>query len=115
VNGEPSRQDIARAREFHGSPKRIVRSRINHEADPAKDHAQDHPHQPNSWPLNQRAAAVANLDRTAVAFFDPDATEMMRALHTAHAEEALGFVDRRATHGGAGRRHTGSERSDRED
>jgi hypothetical protein len=55
-----------------------------------------------TWALDHRAALLAALEPGVTLRFGPAA--MTQYLHAAHAEEAVGFNDRRRSAGGEGRR-----------
>jgi hypothetical protein len=94
--------------EFLGAAHIIWPSEVNHSGDPAAQGVWYW-----TWPLDHRAALLAALEPGVTLRFGSDA--MTNYLHAAHASEALGFNDRRATRGGEGRRlGPGRERLDRE-
>jgi hypothetical protein len=97
-----------RAEEFLGGGHVLWPSEVNHMGDPAA-----YTNRRDSWPLPERAALLVDVEPAAVAMFGADA--MTQHLHAAHAEEAVGFNDRRATHGGEGRRAGPGRERHRED
>ena len=90
--------------ESMGAAHRLYPSDVGNWGDPAA-----YVERVPTWPLPERAALLADIEPWATLRFGRNA--LTQHLHLAHAEEAVGFADRRYE----GRRITGRERPDRED